>query len=155
MLPAHSSTFSDRCRVGRLGRSVASSCTHARACADARARLTLTRTRAHHLHHRHFHYHCHFPTLSSSPLPFIHHHHHHPVRQHRRLDMNDTVRNRTGWSWTQSTGGLHGRSRGFSVFPIIWDDDEMSHQALSSVSHTAGPSMLFASQTANHLHHRH
>ena len=30
MLPAHSSTFSDRCRVGRLGRSVTSSRTRAR-----------------------------------------------------------------------------------------------------------------------------
>jgi hypothetical protein len=50
---------------------------------------------------------------------------------------------------------LHGRSRGFFVFPIISDDDEMYHQALSSVSQAAGTSMLFSSQTAHHLHHRH
>ena len=78
MLPAHSSTFSDRCRVGRLGRSVASSCTRTRACADARAHDSHSRVHTHitftiaisitvaiSLRYYHHHYHPSSPSPSS------------------------------------------------------------------------------------------
>ena len=59
MLPAHSSTFSDRCRVGRLGRSVTSSRTRASMRGCARTTHTHACTRA-----------LHSPLLFPLPLPF-------------------------------------------------------------------------------------
>ena len=154
--------------VAKLAASAAPTRLRARACEHARMHA---RTCPIHVHARTAPLPCPLPLLCSHVIIIIitiRHNHHHPLRQHHhpvRFDIKDTERHRTCWSWTQADSDRNRycleivqaacTAAPAAFFSIISEDDEVSNQALSSVSQAAGTSMLFSSQTAHYVHRRH